>query len=63
MGGGDVQLGSAGLGIVKVNQIAILGGSFWQQIVNIPSSVVPPKDKPAVCVPAPPAPLGCTIAP
>ncbi len=44
MGGGDVQLGSAGLGIVKENQVAILGGSFWQQIVNIPSKVKPPKD-------------------
>ena len=44
MGGGDVQLGSAGLGVVKKNQTAILGGSFWQQIVNIPSNVKPPKD-------------------
>lgn len=43
-GGGDVQLGSAGLGIVKSGQVAILGGSFWQQIVNIPSSTLPPKD-------------------
>ena len=44
MGGGDVQLGSAGLGIVQEGQVAILGGSFWQQIVNIPSSLKPPKD-------------------
>ncbi len=43
-GGGDVQLGSAGLGVVEVGQVAILGGSFWQQIVNIPSDVLPPKD-------------------
>lgn len=43
-GGGDVQLGSAGLGIVENGQVAILGGSFWQQIVNIPSSILPPKD-------------------
>ena len=43
-GGGDVQLGSAGLGIVENGQVAILGGSFWQQIVNLPSSVKPPKD-------------------
>ena len=43
-GGGDVQLGSVGLGIVKPNQVAILGGSFWQQIVNIPSSIKPPKN-------------------
>ncbi|WP_024954863.1 autoinducer-2 kinase [Sulfurospirillum arcachonense] len=44
MGGGDVQLGSAGLGVVKEGQVAILGGSFWQQIVNIKSEVTPPKD-------------------
>ena len=44
MGGGDVQLGSAGLGIVNKNQAAILGGSFWQQIVNIDSNTKPPKN-------------------
>ncbi len=43
-GGGDVQLGSAGLGVVKENQVAILGGSFWQQVVNIKNTVIPPKD-------------------
>ena len=44
MGGGDVQLGSAGLGVVKANQVAVLGGSFWQQVVNISSQTQPPKD-------------------
>ena len=44
MGGGDVQLGAAGLGVVKEGQVAILGGSFWQQIVNIKSNTMPPKD-------------------
>ena len=44
MGGGDVQLGSAGLGVVKAGEVAILGGSFWQQIVNIPKVTPPPKD-------------------
>ncbi len=44
MGGGDVQLGSAGLGVVEEGQVAILGGSFWQQVVNIPSTTLPPKD-------------------
>jgi autoinducer 2 (AI-2) kinase len=44
MGGGDVQLGSAGLGVVELGDVAILGGSFWQQVVNIPSSTLPPKD-------------------
>jgi len=44
MGGGDVQLGAAGLGVVKEGQVAILGGSFWQQVVNIKSDTLPPKD-------------------
>lgn len=44
VGGGDVQLGSAGLGVVKLGDTAILGGSFWQQIVNISSDVLPPED-------------------
>ena len=44
VGGGDVQLGSAGLGVVNLGDVAILGGSFWQQIVNIKSSDMPPKD-------------------
>jgi len=43
-GGGDVQLGSAGLGVVEKNQVAILGGSFWQQVVNIPNDTKLPKD-------------------
>jgi autoinducer 2 (AI-2) kinase len=44
MGGGDVQLGTLGLGLVSVGDSAVLGGSFWQQVVNIPSTVKPPKD-------------------
>ncbi len=43
MGGGDVQLGSAGLAVVKEAQTAILGGTFWQQVVNI-KNPKPPKD-------------------
>jgi autoinducer 2 (AI-2) kinase len=43
-GGGDVQLGSAGLGVVNEGQSAVLGGSFWQQVVNIDASVIPPAD-------------------
>ncbi|MDF1882034.1 autoinducer-2 kinase, partial [Sulfurimonas sp. MAG313] len=42
MGGGDVQLGSAGLGVVEVNQVAILGGTFWQQLVNMNKPMVHP---------------------
>ncbi|HFB53490.1 MAG TPA: autoinducer-2 kinase, partial [Sulfurimonas autotrophica] len=35
---------SAGLGVVKEGAVAVLGGSFWQQVVNIKSSLQPPKD-------------------
>ncbi|WP_294958120.1 autoinducer-2 kinase [Sulfurovum sp.] len=45
MGGGDVQLGSAGLGVVREGQVAILGGSFWQQVVNIKSDTCPPEER------------------
>ena len=44
MGGGDVQLGSVGLGVVREKEVAVLGGSFWQQVVNIPSATPPPED-------------------
>ena len=44
MGGGDVQLGAAGLGLVNPGDVAILGGSFWQQVVNIDCKVVPPEN-------------------
>lgn len=40
MGGGDVQMGSAGLGIVDMHGCAVLGGTFWQQVVNIPSTAI-----------------------
>jgi len=44
MGGGDVQIGTLGLGLSKAHQAAILGGSFWQQVVNIDSHTLPPED-------------------
>ena len=43
VGGGDVQLGAVGLGVVEEGEVAILGGSFWQQIVNINSKIKPPR--------------------
>lgn len=44
MGGGDVQLGAAGLGLVNEGDVGILGGSFWQQVVNINLQTLPPHD-------------------
>ncbi|OMQ25678.1 autoinducer-2 kinase [Serratia oryzae] len=43
MGGGDVQLGCLGLGIVHPGQTAVLGGTFWQQIVNLPQPITDPE--------------------
>lgn len=43
-GGGDVQLGSIGLGVLNSGDTAILGGSFWQQVVNIPKDTNPPEN-------------------
>ncbi len=42
MGGGDAQLGCVGLGVVKPGQAAVLGGTFWQQMVNLPQPVTDP---------------------
>ena len=43
-GGGDAQLGTIGLGVVRPGDAAVLGGTFWQQIINIPSGQVDPTD-------------------
>ncbi len=42
MGGGDAQLGAIGIGVVKPNQTAILGGTFWQQMVNVDHPIIDP---------------------
>ena len=39
-GGGDVQMGSIGLGVDELGDAAVLGGTFWQQVVNIPQGSV-----------------------
>lgn len=42
VGGGDVQLGCLGLGVVHPAQTAVLGGTFWQQVVNLPAAMTDP---------------------
>ncbi|RUT28858.1 autoinducer-2 kinase [Arsenicitalea aurantiaca] len=42
MGGGDCQIGTAGLGVVAVGECAVFGGTFWQQIVNVGQEIVDP---------------------
>ena len=43
VGGGDVQLGCVGLGITEPEQAAIIGGTFWQQVVNLPQPITDPE--------------------
>lgn len=42
VGGGDVQLGCIGLGVTEANQAAVIGGTFWQQVVNLPHIMTDP---------------------
>lgn len=44
-GGGDAQLGTIGVGSVKDGDTVILGGTFWQQEVNIKNPKPHPKGK------------------
>lgn len=41
-GGGDCQIGALGLGVVNEGDCAVLGGTFWQQVVNVPLSLRDP---------------------
>ncbi|MFI5407721.1 autoinducer-2 kinase [Kaistia sp. UC242_56] len=41
-GGGDCQIGTAGLGVVNKGDCAVLGGTFWQQIVNVDQTLTDP---------------------
>lgn len=43
VGGGDVQLGCIGLGVTEPEQAAVIGGTFWQQVVNLPHPVTDPE--------------------
>lgn len=42
-GGGDVQLGTLGVGSIKEGDCVILGGTFWQQTVNIDTPIPHPE--------------------
>lgn len=44
-GGGDVQLGSIGIGVTEPGRAAIFGGTFWQQVVNLPQGRTDPEMK------------------
>jgi autoinducer 2 (AI-2) kinase len=45
MGGGDAQLGCIGVGAVREFDTVILGGTFWQQEVNVQKPVPHPHSK------------------
>ena len=42
MGGGDCQSGAAAIGVVNEGDCAVLGGTFWQQVVNVGLEVSDP---------------------
>lgn len=42
VGGGDCQIGTLGLGLTESGQCAVLGGTFWQQIVNVAPGIGDP---------------------
>lgn len=42
-GGGDAQLGCVGVAVVKPNQAAVFGGSFWQYEFNTANGKTDPK--------------------
>lgn len=44
-GGGDAQLGTIGVGAVHENDTVILGGTFWQQEVNVKNPRPEPEGK------------------
>lgn len=39
VGGGDAQLAAVALGVVRPYQALIVGGTFWQQEINIPQPI------------------------
>lgn len=43
VGGGDAQLGCIGVGVVKPNQAAVFGGSFWQYEYNTSAGKTDPQ--------------------
>lgn len=45
MGGGDAQLGTVGVGSVERGNAVILGGTFWQQEVNVDQVIPHPNCK------------------
>jgi len=45
VGGGDAQIGSLGVGAVKEGDVVILGGTFWQQEVNVKKPIPHPEAK------------------
>ncbi len=45
MGGGDAQLGTLGVGASAPGEAAILGGSFWQQEVNLDRPLADPSGR------------------
>jgi autoinducer 2 (AI-2) kinase len=45
MGGGDAQAAALGLGVVRPGQAAVVGGTHWQQLVNLDQPAIDPEGR------------------
>lgn len=45
MGGGDAQAAALGLGVVRPGQAAVVGGTHWQQLVNLDQPTTDPEGR------------------
>ncbi|HYM65814.1 MAG TPA: autoinducer-2 kinase, partial [Patescibacteria group bacterium] len=43
VGGADTQLGLVGIGVVETGRFTVIGGTFWQQTVGLPTAMVDPQ--------------------
>ena len=45
MGGGDAQVAALGLGVVRTGQGAVVGGTHWQQLVDLDRPAIDPEGR------------------
>ena len=43
VGGADTQLGLVGIGVVETGRFTVIGGTFWQQTVGLPTAMIDPQ--------------------
>jgi len=45
VGGADTQLGLVGIGVVETGRFTVIGGTFWQQTVGLPTAMIDPQGR------------------